>query len=91
MEGERNGREVEKQRYWRKVMGGAEERGVHSAFLPRLGRNWGIWYRRLEAGTFQFPFSETGRKEVAAWELALLLEGIDLKKGRRGKGYRLVR
>jgi len=23
---------------------------------------WAIWYKRLEAGTFQFPFSETGRK-----------------------------
>jgi transposase len=22
---------------------------------------WAIWYKRLEAGTFQFPFSETGR------------------------------
>jgi len=50
---------------------------------------WAIWYKRLEAGTFQFPFSETGRKEVAAWELAVLLEGIDLKKGERRKRYRL--
>ena len=50
---------------------------------------WAIWYKRLEAGTFQFPFSETGRKEVAAWELAVLLEGIDLKKGKRRKRYRL--
>jgi len=29
---------------------------------------WAIWYKRLEAGTFQFPFSETGRKEIAAWD-----------------------
>jgi len=50
---------------------------------------WAIWYKRLEAGTFQFPFSETGRKEVAVWELAVLLEGIDLKKGKRRKRYRL--
>ena len=50
---------------------------------------WAIWYKRLEAGTYQFPFSETGRKEVAAWELAVLLEGIDLKKGKRRKRYRL--
>lgn len=27
-----------------------------------------IWYKRLEAGTFEFPFAETGRKEIAAWE-----------------------
>jgi len=30
---------------------------------------WVIWYKRLEAGTFQFPFAEIGRKEIAAWEL----------------------
>ena len=46
-------------------------------------------YKRLEAGTFQFPFAETGRKEIAAWELGLLLEGIDLGKGQRRKRYSL--
>ena len=50
---------------------------------------WAIWYKRLEAGTFQFPFAETGRKEIAAWELAVLLEGIDLSKGKRRKRYAL--
>lgn len=50
---------------------------------------WAIWYKRLEVGTFQFPFTGTGRKEIAAWELAVLLEGIDLKKGKRRKRYRL--
>jgi hypothetical protein len=43
----------------------------------------------LEAGTFQFPFAETGRKEIAAWELAVLLEGIDLSKGKRRKRHSL--
>jgi transposase len=50
---------------------------------------WAIWYKRLEAGTFQFPFAETGRQEIAAWELGVLLEGIDLKQGRRRKRYSL--
>ena len=50
---------------------------------------YAIWYKRLEAGTFQFPFAETGRKEIAAWELGLLLEGIDLSKGQRRKRYSL--
>jgi len=50
---------------------------------------WVIWYKRLEAGTFQFTFAETGRKEIAAWELGVLLEGIDLSKGRRRKRYSL--
>ena len=48
---------------------------------------WVIWYKRLEAGTFAFPFAETGRREIAAWELGVLLEGIDLSKGRRRKRY----
>jgi len=43
----------------------------------------GRWVHKTdtEAGTFQFPFAETGWKEVAAWELAVLLEGIDLSQG----------
>lgn len=49
---------------------------------------WAIWYKRLEAGTFAFPFAETGRKEIAAWELGVLLEGIDLERGGRRKRYR---
>jgi len=43
----------------------------------------------IGVGTFQFPFAETGRKEIAAWELSLLLEGIDLSKGQRRKRYSL--
>ena len=49
---------------------------------------WVIWYKRLEAGTFAFPFAETGRREVAAWELGVLLEGIDLSKGGAGNDTR---
>ena len=51
---------------------------------------WAIWYKRLEAGTFQSPFVETGCKEIAAWELGMLLEGIDLTKTRRRKRYALA-
>ena len=50
---------------------------------------WAIWYKRLEAGTFQYPFCESGRKEIAAWELGVLLEGIDLAAGKRRKRYQL--
>lgn len=50
---------------------------------------WVIWCKRLEAGAFQFPFSANGRREIAAWELGVLLEGIDLSKGRRRKRYSL--
>jgi len=44
-------------------------------------------HKRLEAGTFQFPFAQTGRREIADWELGVLLEGIDLSKGRRRKRF----
>jgi len=54
-----------------------------------LARNQDFYHRLLEEGTFQFPFAETGRKEIAAWELAVLLEGIDVKAARRRKRYRL--
>jgi len=49
----------------------------------------GDLYKRLEAGTFSVPFRGDGRKEIAAWELGVLLEGIDLSKGRRRKRYSL--
>jgi transposase len=48
---------------------------------------WVIWYKRLEADNFAYPFSATGRKEIAAWELGILLEGIDLTRGRRRERY----
>jgi hypothetical protein len=49
----------------------------------------GLWYKRLEAGTFQYPFNASGRKEIAAWDLGVLLEGIDLKAGKRRKRFEL--
>src|SRR3989441_8155006 len=48
---------------------------------------WAIWYKRLEAGTFQFPFAPTGRKGVAAWGRAVLLGGNDLGKRNRRERY----
>jgi transposase len=54
-----------------------------------------IWYKRLEAGTFQQldPSAYTGRSsgeagiELTATELALLLTGVDLTSARRRKRY----
>jgi hypothetical protein len=50
---------------------------------------WPICYKRLEVGTFWFPFAETGWRELAAWELVVLPEGIDLSQGKRRKHYSL--
>ena len=39
-----------------------------------------LWYKRLEAGTFEIPRSdETDGVELQAAELAMILSGIDLK------------
>ncbi len=54
-----------------------------------------IWYKRLEAGTFQKldPAASTDRKsgqaglELTATDLALLLTGIDVTTAQRRKRY----
>jgi transposase len=54
-----------------------------------------IWYKRLEAGTFEQldPSTSAGRNsgeagtELSATELALLLTGVDLASARRRKRY----
>lgn len=51
----------------------------HSAkilFWDRTG--FCIWYKRLERGVFRFPKNDSGKVEIDAAELGLLLEGIDL-------------
>ena len=46
-----------------------------------------LWYKRLEEGTFRQPRAgtEDPSVELKASELAMLLEGIDLKSVKRGK------
>jgi len=46
-----------------------------------------LWYKRLEQGTFHFPSGEAARVRVNAAELALLLEGMDLRGARRRKRF----
>ena len=49
---------------------------------------WALWAKRLEAGTYAFPFDSTGRREITSGELGALLEGIDLGGATRRKRYR---
>jgi transposase len=49
-----------------------------------------LWYKRLEQGTYRLPPHEPGAAGVTlkASELAMLLDGIDLKSLRRSRRYR---
>ena len=46
-----------------------------------------LWYKRLEEGTFRLPRADTihASVELKASELAMLLEGIDLRSIKRSK------
>lgn len=46
---------------------------------------YALWYKRLEQGTFRLPKAQpdTARVELKASELAMLLEGIDLRSIKR--------
>lgn len=48
-----------------------------------------LWYKRLEEGTFKLPRIEDEAKsvELRASELAMLLDGIDLRSVKRVKRY----
>jgi transposase len=51
-----------------------------------------IFYKRLEAGTFQLPRSAGGEQgvELDERQLSRLLSGLDLRTGRRRRRYRRV-
>jgi len=48
-----------------------------------------LWYKRLEEGSFRLPSSGAGPSvELKASELAMLLEGIDLRSIKRSRRFR---
>ena len=49
-----------------------------------------LWYKRLEQGAFKMPRIEPGNNsvELRASELAMLLDGIDMRKLKRVPRYR---
>jgi transposase len=51
---------------------------------------YALWYKRLEQGTFRVPAVKSADPsvELRACELAMLLEGIDLKSLRRSPRFR---
>ena len=50
---------------------------------------WALWYKRLEEGTFKLPrFDDKAKSvELRASELAMMLDGIDLRSVKRVKRY----
>jgi transposase len=47
-----------------------------------------LWYKRLEEGSFRLPSSGAGPSvELKASELAMLLEGIDLRSIKRSRRF----
>lgn len=48
-----------------------------------------LWYKRLEEGTFRMPrlASDAAGVELKASELAMMLDGIDLRSIKRGKRF----
>ena len=56
-------------------------------FFDRTG--WAYLYKRLERGTFQLPDAQQPAKlQIDPGQLAMILEGIDLKSAKRRKRYR---
>lgn len=56
-------------------------------FFDRTG--WAVLYKRLERGTFQLPDAQdpAGSVQIDPGQLAMILEGIDLRTAVRRKRY----
>ena len=52
------------------------------------GTGFWLYYKRLEAGTFEVIVSEESRVQIDATQLAMLLGGVSLVSAQRRKRYR---
>ncbi|MCK5520110.1 MAG: IS66 family insertion sequence element accessory protein TnpB [Candidatus Marinimicrobia bacterium] len=52
-------------------------------FMVWDGDGFTIYYKRLEKGSFRLPPLRETRFEITYSDLVLMLEGIDLKKGKK--------
>lgn len=64
-------------------------RGDRLKLLVWEGDGYALWYKRLETGVFRLPAARAGAGsvELRASELAMLLDGIDLKRLQRLPRY----
>jgi transposase len=65
------------------------KRQTHIKLLQWEGDGFSLYYKRLEAGTFEMPgFSEaTTHSVITARQLLLILQGISLRKAHYRKRY----
>ena len=52
------------------------------------GDGFWIYYKRLEKGTFHISQTQENEYKISSADLLLMLEGIDLKKGKRSVRFR---
>ena len=64
-------------------------RQTHIKLLQWEGDGFGMYYKRLEEGTFELPsgFMEGTHSEISSKQLMLILQGISLKKAFYRKRY----
>jgi transposase len=64
-------------------------RGDRLKILVWDGDGYVLWYKRLETGVFRLPAAGAGQRslQLRASELAMLLDGIDLRRLRRLPRY----
>jgi transposase len=69
------------------VFGNRRRDRVKILYWDRDG--FAVWAKRLEQGTYAFPFQQSGerRREITAQELGALLSGIDLSQAKRRKRF----
>ena len=67
------------------------KRQTHIKCLQWEGDGFGLYYKRLEEGTFEFPDTTTPENThsiITSKQLTLILQGISLKKAHYRKRYR---
>ena len=65
------------------------KRQTHVKLLQWEGDGFGMYYKRLEAGTFEMPacVAEGTHSVITSRQLLLILQGISLKKAHYRKRY----
>jgi transposase len=64
------------------------KRGDRVKILTFEGDGLALWYKRLEAGTFAWPRSATGKVALRTADLLMLLDGVAWERVERRKRYR---